>query len=70
MSAEQRIEELEIKLAHLERGLQDVSDEVVRRQQLIERLTERGRQLQERIAALQADGSEDAATRVEKPPHY
>jgi SlyX protein len=70
MMPEQRIEELEIKLAHLERGLQDVSDEVVRQQQLIERLTERGHQLQERIAALQADAGEDAATRVEKPPHY
>jgi uncharacterized coiled-coil protein SlyX len=70
MSVERRIEDLEIKLAHLELGLQAVSDEVIRQQQLIERLTERGRQLQARLAVLQADSSEDAATRIEIPPHY
>jgi uncharacterized coiled-coil protein SlyX len=70
MTHERRLEDLEIKLAHLERGLQEVSDEVVRQQQLIERLTERGHQLQERLAAMQADSGEDAATRIEKPPHY
>ena len=70
MSSDQRIEELEFRLAHLERALQDVSDEVVRQQQAIERLGERNLRLQEKLEALQLDGGEDAATRVEIPPHY
>jgi SlyX protein len=70
MTTEARLEELEIKMAHLERALQDVSDEVVRQQAAIERLGERNRHLQERLEALQADAGEDAATRVEIPPHY
>jgi SlyX protein len=70
MNPEQRIEELEIKLAHLERGMQEVSDEVARQQQLIERLTERGHQLMQRVEAMQSEGGEDAATRIELPPHY
>ncbi|MEY4761504.1 MAG: SlyX [Pseudomonadota bacterium] len=70
MTLEARIEDLEIKLAHLERALQDVSDEVVRQQAAIERLGERNLRLQERIEAMQPEGGEDAATRVEIPPHY
>lgn len=70
MTAEERVEELEFRLAHLERALQQISDEVVRQQQQIERLTERDHQLLERIQALQTDAAEDAATREEIPPHY
>jgi SlyX protein len=70
MTPEQRIEELEIRLAHLERALQDVSDEVIRQQQEIERLGERNLRLAERVEALQTDAAEDAATREELPPHY
>ena len=70
MTTEARLEELEIKMAHLERALQDVSDEVVRQQAAIDRLGERNLRLQERIEAMQADAGEDAATRVELPPHY
>lgn len=65
-----RIEELEIRIAHLELGLQQVSDVVADQQRQIERLTRRGEQLQERIASLQADEGGDVATRVEIPPHY
>ena len=70
MSVDRRLEELEIKLAHLERGLQQVSDEVIRQQQEIERLTLRNHQLMERVESLQVEAAEDAATRVELPPHY
>ncbi|MEP7315006.1 MAG: SlyX family protein [Pseudomonadota bacterium] len=65
-----RLQELEIKLAHMERGLQQLSDVVVRQQQEIDRLSQRGRQLLEHLESLQADPEEDAATRVELPPHY
>jgi len=70
MTTDARLEELEIKMAHLERALQDVSDEVVRQQQAIERLGERNRHLQEKLEALQSGAGEDAATRIEIPPHY
>lgn len=70
MTVEARIEELEIKMAHLERALQDVSDEVVRQQAAIDRLGERNLRLQERIEAMQSEAGEDAATRLEIPPHY
>lgn len=65
-----RIEELEIRSAHLERALQTISDEVARQQQQIERLSERGHQLLQRLDAMQAEATEDAATREEIPPHY
>ena len=70
MTPEQRIEELEIRLSHLERSLQDVSDEVIRQQQEIERLGERNLRLAELVEAMQMDPAEDAATREEPPPHY
>lgn len=65
-----RLQELEIKLAHLERGLQQVSDVVVRQQQEIDRLSQRGQQLLERLEGMQTEIEDDAATRVELPPHY
>ena len=70
MTPEQRIEELEIRLSHLERSLQDISDEVIRQQQEIERLGERNLRLAERVEAMQSEAAEDAATREEPPPHY
>jgi len=70
MHSSDAIEDLQIRLAHLEAGLQQVSDEVARQQQLIDRLTLRNQQLQERVGELQNEGGGDAATRVEIPPHY
>jgi SlyX protein len=70
MTPEQRIEELEFRLAHLDRAVQQVSDEVVRQQRQIEQLAERNLRLQERFEAMQTEAAEDAATREELPPHY
>ena len=70
MTPEQRIEELEIRFAHLESTLQVISDEVASQQQQIERLGERNLRLQERVAALQVDAADGASTREEIPPHY
>jgi uncharacterized protein YceH (UPF0502 family) len=64
-----RIEELEFKLAHLERGLQELSDVVARQQQDLERLAQRNLALGREIESLQG-GGDDAATRTEVPPHY
>ena len=70
MDPAERLQELEIKLAHVERGLQQISDVVVRQQQEIARLSQRGEQLLERLSSMQAEPADDAATRVEIPPHY
>jgi uncharacterized protein len=63
------LEELEFKLAHLERGLQELSDVVTRQQQDLERLAQRNLALGREIESLQPSG-DDMATRTEIPPHY
>jgi len=69
MTDEERIESLEFKLAHLERGLQELSDVVIRQQREIDALAERNRVLGERLQVvleqLGPPGYPDEA-----PPHY
>lgn len=64
-----RLDDLEIKLAHLERGLNEISDVVVKQQQAIALLTARNDHLLQQLSVL-ADESETSATALEKPPHY
>jgi len=71
MSEMQRIEDLEIKCAHLELGLQELSDVLYRQQQQLDRLLAANEALLrqvERLAEQPADGS--SATAEEVPPHY
>ena len=68
MHDDRRLEDLEIKLAHVERGLQELSDVVVRQQQEIEVLQRANTRLAEQLATGVNDP--EAATRVEVPPHY
>ena len=68
MHDNRRLEDLEIKLAHVERGLQELSDVVVRQQQEIEVLQRANTRLAEQLATGMNDP--EAATRVEIPPHY
>jgi SlyX protein len=63
-----RLEEIEIKLAHLERGLLELSDVVLRQQQEIDALRSASERLAEQLSA--GGGDPDSATRVEIPPHY
>jgi uncharacterized coiled-coil protein SlyX len=69
MAGDEQLEALEFKLAHLERGLQELSDVVVRQQQDLDQLRERSRQLAEQLGELrgQAGTPEDPH---EVPPHY
>lgn len=69
MADEGRFEALEIRIAHLERSLQQLSDALYLQQRELERVIERNRQL---LAELDSSGAPDgdAATRVELPPHY
>jgi SlyX protein len=69
MTHPDRLEALEIKLAHLERGLQELSDVVIRQQQDLDRLLLRNQQLMEQLEDLreQGEGQKDPH---EVPPHY
>lgn len=59
---------MEIKLAHLERAIQDLSDVVYRQQQELDRALEMNRQLSLQLDEF-ADRASDASVQ-EIPPHY
>jgi uncharacterized coiled-coil protein SlyX len=69
MTDTDRFEALEIKIAHLERGLQELSDVVVRQQQDLERLSLRNQQLKEHLEDLGTQAGEKKEP-FEIPPHY
>jgi uncharacterized coiled-coil protein SlyX len=64
-----RIETIEIKLAHLERSLQELGETVLSQQRQIDALAARGRALADRLNAIGTTDSPDAE-QFEKPPHY
>jgi SlyX protein len=64
-----RLEAIEIKLAHLERAVTEISDVVARQQKELDRAMDRNQRLMEKIAALESDVG-PSATADEKPPHY
>ena len=63
-----RIETVEIKLAHLERSLQELGQAVLDQQRQIDALAARGRALADRLDEFEA--AEPDAGEFEKPPHY
>jgi len=63
-----RLEAIEIKLAHLERSLQELGETVMRQQSEIAALAARNRSLSDQMQALGAGG--DGGGQYEKPPHY
>jgi len=64
-----RLESIEIKLAHLERAVAEISDVVARQQKDLDRALDRNQRLMEKIAAIESDFGA-SATAHEKPPHY
>ena len=69
MTEPTRLDQIEIKLAHLERALSELNDVVIRQQREIELLSARNRQLKQQLEVLEAgDGTRSAG--FEKPPHY
>lgn len=69
MTDDARLETLEFKLAHLERGLQELSDVVVRQQRELDELRTLYQQLVERLLELTEQAP--APTRSDEvPPHY
>jgi SlyX protein len=69
MSQPTRLDQIEIKLAHLERSLTELNEVVIRQQRDIELLTARNRQLKHQLELLEAGGGASAEG-FEKPPHY
>lgn len=69
MGDDTRLEGIEIKLAHLERALQEISDVVVRQQKELEQALARNQRLASRLEELE-DGGGASATAHEIPPHY
>lgn len=69
----QRLSELEEKLAYLEAGNAELSEEIYRQQQEIVALTKAHQQLLERFAELQQQSSKSNSEQsmlIEQPPHY
>lgn len=69
----QRLSELEEKLAYLEAGNAELSEEIYRQQQEIVALTKAHQQLLERFAELQQQSSKSNSRQsmlTEQPPHY
>ena len=64
-----RLEALEFKIAHLERGLQELSDVVVRQQRDLDRLQREFRQLAEQLLSPQ-DPTPLPEDPDQVPPHY
>ena len=63
-------DEIEEKLAHLERLVDDLNDVVARQSREIDVLTKRVQMLMEREAARELEGSGGVVVGDERPPHY
>jgi SlyX protein len=63
-----RLDAIEMKLAHLERALGEISDVVVRQQKELELALARHRRLSDQLAMIEGEASSVAVD--EKPPHY
>ncbi len=68
MSNDARVELLEIKVAHLERALQELSDVLSQPQQRLDAHEARYQRLIERVEG--ADQQPESEPKFEIPPHY
>ena len=67
---ERRVEELEIKVAYLERNLTELDDVVRELADENARLVREVKQLAERVAAAAGQGGDVDPERYQVPPHY
>lgn len=70
MSDPNRLELIEIKLAHLEQAVAALNDVIVRQQRDIDRLSANERLLAQQLKAMEANSSGASAGGFETPPHY
>jgi uncharacterized coiled-coil protein SlyX len=68
MTHTDRFEAIEIKLAHLERSLQELGQTVMRQQRDIENISAQNHAMRRQLESLDADAAN--VDRMEKPPHY
>ena len=66
---EERITEVEIKIAHLEQALMEFHDAVYRQQRMLDRLERALEELRERVLAAESPAAAGNPA-AEKPPHY
>jgi len=66
---QERMTELEIKLAHVEQAVNELSDVLYRQQGMLDRLETGFERLQQRVNA-SPDTAANADPADEKPPHY
>jgi uncharacterized coiled-coil protein SlyX len=66
---QQRITEIEIKLAHLEQALNELNDVMVKHSDLIDRLNQRSEQMIQQLDQV-GNNQPEPADDGEKPPHY
>ncbi len=69
MTEDTRFDDLELKLAYLERANQELSDVVYRQQQSIDQLEARLGRLADRMQSIE-ERPRDYSTAEEAPPHY
>lgn len=65
-----RIDEVEIKLAHLEVSVTELSDALYAQQRALERMERLCELLQQRIEARDSSSEPDTGAAGEIPPHY
>jgi uncharacterized coiled-coil protein SlyX len=70
MTDSTRIETLEIKCAHLEQAVQELSDVVYRQQQQLDRVLLRNQELARQVESLEGAAEPAGGPRSEIPPHY
>lgn len=71
MSEAGRLEALEIKCAHLERAVQELSDVMYRQSRDLDTLRERNELLARQLATLEVPGADTGDRPAEEiPPHY
>ncbi len=69
MQDEKRLVDLEIKIAHAERTIEDLNEGLYRQQLQIEKLEKSLNLLEKKLQSGQSDGL-DIGPANEKPPHY
>jgi SlyX protein len=69
MAESSRLDDLESRLTHLERAVQELSDVLIRQQKEIDLSLQRNQILVDRLASLQ-EQAEGTSAAEEVPPHY
>ena len=70
MSDPGRLDAIEIKLAHLEHALNEISDVMIRQQRELDETRARQQRLAQRLEALAGQPDAAGSAEFEKPPHY